>query len=102
MFLLEMIYLTPCKDCNFKVGKKCWYYGEITPAQLSEKSELGCEHYHPSWIMHFPQPYDRFQTPDRFMSESITEHENGEMIPGWIQGHKTLAHCMSILFHNDK
>jgi hypothetical protein len=102
MFFIGGDYVTSCKDCNFKIGKKCWYYGEITQAQLSEKVLIGCEHYHPWWTMHPPQSCDRFQTLDRLMSESVTINENGQMISGWIQEHKALAHCMSILFHDDR
>jgi hypothetical protein len=102
MFLSELIALTPCEGCNFNIGKKCWHYGEITEAQQSEMALIGCEHYHPWRTIHPPQPCDHFRTFDRLISESVTITENGQMISGWIQEHKALVHCMSILFHDDR
>lgn len=49
-----VVALVSCKDCNFKILNKCWYYGEITLAQLSKKAIMGCTNYRPWWEMHTP------------------------------------------------
>jgi len=96
-----VVALTQCKDCNFKIENKCWYYGDMTPPQLSKKAILGCEKYRPWWMMHPPIPCNPFQSPDRLMSESVT-NENGELISGRLREHGTLARCMSLLFHDNE
>jgi len=45
-----MVLFKLCKNCNYKIGDRCWYHGEMTPKKQLIKNLWGCKKFHPWWI----------------------------------------------------
>jgi hypothetical protein len=35
--------VTPCEECKYYIGNKCWHYGKLNLGQQGEKIVMGCE-----------------------------------------------------------